>query len=89
VTDAGLAHLKNLKNLTYLNLYGTGITDAGLVHLKGLTNLKKLYLWQTKVTSSGADDLRKAIPGLDVNTGGDTEPVKTDAKPKEEPPTKK
>ncbi len=53
VTDAGLAHLKPLANLEYLNLYSTEISDAGLAHLESLSKLKSLYLWQTKVTDAG------------------------------------
>ena len=89
VTDAGLKSLANLNSLEYLNLYGTGITDAGLVHLKGLSKLKHLYLWQTKVTPAGANDLRKALPGLDVNLGPDVEAPKSAAGAKETTDTKK
>ena len=34
VTDAGLAHLKDCKGLTYLDLSNTAVTDAGLAHFK-------------------------------------------------------
>ena len=69
VTDAGLKSLKGLANLEYLNLYGTAITDAGLTELAGLKNLKTVYLWQTKVTQQGLDNLKKAMPKLDVIGG--------------------
>ena len=69
VTDAGLKNLKGLANLEYLNLYGTPITDAGLTELAGLKNLKTVYLWQTKVTQQGLDNLKKAMPKLDVIGG--------------------
>jgi len=71
VTDAGLANLKGLTSLEYLNLYGTGIGDAGLTHLTGLKNLKKLFLWQTKVTDAGVEQLKKALPGVEINRGFD------------------
>ena len=35
-TDAGLEHLKGMKQLQKLDLYGTRVTDAGLEHLKGM-----------------------------------------------------
>src|SRR4029079_5531001 len=44
VTDAGLAYLALLPDLTGLNLRGTGVKGDGLVHLKGLTGLKVLEL---------------------------------------------
>ena len=66
ITDAGLAHLKDLGNLEYLNLYGTAVTDAGLEHLKGLKNLKKLYVWQSQVTDAGIAKLKEALPDVTV-----------------------
>jgi YHS domain-containing protein len=69
VTDAGLAHLKNLSKLEYLNLYATSVTDKGLANLEGLKNLKKLYLWQTKATDAGVAALKKSVPGIVVNRG--------------------
>ncbi len=70
ITDAGLANLKNLKNLQYLNLYGTAVTDAGIRQLASLKSLKTLYLWQTKVTPAGVEALKKALPGVQIDTGG-------------------
>jgi uncharacterized membrane protein/mono/diheme cytochrome c family protein len=70
ITDAGLANLSGLKNLQYLNLYGTAITDAGLKQLAALKSLKTLYLWQTKVTPAGVEALKKALPGVQIDTGG-------------------
>jgi hypothetical protein len=89
ITDAGLKSLANLTALEYLNLYGTGITDAGLPALRGLSKLKHLYLWQTKVTQAGASDLRKALPGLDVNLGPDVESTKPAQEAKEKTDSKK
>jgi len=41
ITDAGLPHLKDLTNLTYLNLIETQITDSGVAELqKALPNCK-------------------------------------------------
>lgn len=53
VTDAGLAHLAAMKNLTRVHLENTKITDAGLDHLKGLANLEYLNLYGTQVTDAG------------------------------------
>src|SRR5271170_1713675 len=56
VTDAGLKDLKELKNLTLLNLGFTQVTDAGLKDLKELKNLTSLNLQDTKVTDKGVDE---------------------------------
>ena len=53
ITDAGLVHLKDLTNLTFLGLGGTQITDAGLEHLKGMTNLTRLDLSSPQITDAG------------------------------------
>jgi hypothetical protein len=50
VTNAGLAHLKTLRDLEELDLARTDVTDAGLKHLQGLVKLRSLSLIGTKVT---------------------------------------
>lgn len=57
ITDAGLASLASMKNLTELHLENTGITDAGLDHLKVLASLEYLNLYNTKVTDAGIQKL--------------------------------
>jgi len=58
VTDAGLAALKEFKNLQILHLEKTSIGDEGLAHLKGLTELRYLNLYGTKVTDKGLEHLK-------------------------------
>jgi hypothetical protein len=53
VTDAQLAHLKDLTNLTHLHLENTKITDKGLDQIKGLTNLEYLNLYGDNVSDAG------------------------------------
>jgi serine/threonine protein kinase len=53
VTDAGLAHLKEVKGLTSLRIDNTLVSDAGLGHLKDLRRLKNLDISNTKVTDDG------------------------------------
>ncbi len=68
ITDAALAHLKGLTNLTYLFIISTPVTDAGLVHLGGLTDLQLLVLSDCKqVTKRGIADLKKALPNTDIS----------------------
>ncbi|MEE2707567.1 MAG: hypothetical protein VX988_10980 [Planctomycetota bacterium] len=59
VTDAGLMHLRGLKNLKELKLFRTKVTDAGLVHLKGLTGLEELNLTNTEITDAGLVHLKE------------------------------
>lgn len=67
ITDAGLAALRGLTNLTELELQHCPITDAGLQSLKGLTQLRRLFLDETKVTPAGVAELQSAIPALEVH----------------------
>jgi Leucine-rich repeat (LRR) protein len=69
VQDEMLKGLSGLKQLEYLNLYGTGITDSSLTYLGGLKNLTALYLWQTKVTEAGVAKLKTTNPALQISFG--------------------
>lgn len=59
ITDDGLKHLKQIKELDSLDLEFTAITDAGLSHISHMTSLKKLDLEGTKITDAGLKHLRK------------------------------
>ena len=68
VTDEAAEHLVRIKSLVTIGLDGTGFTDAGLSKLKDLPQLKILDLRRVaKVTDAGISELRKALPGLQVN----------------------
>ncbi len=66
VTDAGLVHLQRLTKLRWLCLNQTQVTDNGLAHLEGLTQLTELHLRRTQVTDAGIDELKKALPNLEI-----------------------
>lgn len=53
VTDADLAHLSGMRNLSRLMLSRTGITDAGLAALKANAALETINLYGTAVTDAG------------------------------------
>jgi hypothetical protein len=53
VSDAGLTHFKDCKNLTALFLGGTQLSDAGLAYFKGCNNLRDLNLQVTQVSDAG------------------------------------
>ena len=68
ITDAGLAHLAGLENLTGLRIYRDQsihdldpdeplITDAGLAHLRGLTNLDALDMVGQRITDAGLEHI--------------------------------
>jgi hypothetical protein len=57
VKDDELAILKDIPNLTELNLGGTVVNDVGLAHLKPLTRLTRLGLQNTKITDAGLPNL--------------------------------
>ncbi|MFB3065779.1 MAG: hypothetical protein ACE10D_04610, partial [Planctomycetota bacterium] len=62
ITDAGAAHLANLKHLEMLQLQFTKISDAGLGHLEQLEDLRFLDLRGTGVTPTAADGFRNTHP---------------------------
>jgi hypothetical protein len=53
VTDAGLAHFKDCKNLIALWLPRTMVTDAGVANFKDCKNLTVLNLYGTQVGDAG------------------------------------
>lgn len=58
ITNAGLVHLGNLKQLRDLDLGATKIGDAGLAHLRDLSNLERIDLQHyTKITNAGMSHL--------------------------------
>jgi YHS domain-containing protein len=57
VTDAGLAHVAAMRNLTRLHLERTAVTDAGLAALSQLPELEYLDLYHTTITSAGLQRL--------------------------------
>lgn len=57
LTDAGLTHVAELKDVVSLNLRDTKITSAGLIHLKGLTKLRRLHLERTGIDDEGIGNL--------------------------------
>jgi hypothetical protein len=53
ITDAGMEHLTELRDLEYLELDSTAISDAGLSHLKELKRLRHIRLENTRITDKG------------------------------------
>lgn len=59
VKEDELVLLKEIPNLTELNLGGTNVDDTLLAHLKPLTNLTRLGLHNTKITDAGLAHLQE------------------------------
>ncbi len=53
VTDAGMVHFKDCKDLRHLYLDNTKVTDAGMVHFKDCKNLTTLWLNNAPVGDAG------------------------------------
>ncbi len=57
ITDKGLTHLVNLKELESLNLYNNeAITNKGTSLLSTMKNLKRIYVWGTTVEKKENDN---------------------------------
>ncbi len=70
VTDEGLAYISHLRNLQWLDLYGTSVTDAGLKHLPNLKKLERLTLHGSLVTEVGIKELQHNAGTANLSRGG-------------------
>jgi len=67
LTDRGLAQLASVgQRIATLELIGNPITDAGLAHLKQMKSLNFVVVDRTQVTAAGVEELRTALPDLNV-----------------------
>jgi len=69
VTDAGLANLKNLPYLEYMNLVDTKISDAGLKSVAPMKGLRSVYVWKSAVTDSAVAQVGRQFPTLLIVNG--------------------
>ena len=75
ISDTGLVHIQDWKDLALLDLTGSKVTDAGLDHLADFQNLGLLVIRVTKVTETGVKKLSAALPGCKIQwDGGVIEP---------------
>ena len=70
ISDVGLACLRDLTNLSELNLSDTKVTDAGLAHIEGLINLATLDLSVTEISDKGLVHLKNLTKLFRLNLGG-------------------
>ena len=62
----GMENRAGLSQLRELDLSKTQITDTGLKYLRGLKQLQYLNLHDTNVTRQGVQDLKQAMPSVNV-----------------------
>jgi hypothetical protein len=69
VTDQGIAQIKSLPHLEYLNVIDTKIGDAGLKDIASIKGLRSIYVWQSAVTDSAVAQTARKTPGLQIVNG--------------------
>jgi Leucine-rich repeat (LRR) protein len=69
VTVQGLAQLKNLTNLTYLNLVRIELNEELVDLLISMENLREIYLYETGLNKAAISRLTDARPKVFVNGG--------------------
>ena len=69
VTSAGVAKLKPLEKLTYLNLVRAQMDDSLIDTLIGMENLREVYLYQSGLTEDAIARLGVARPKMFVKGG--------------------
>jgi hypothetical protein len=69
VSEAALAHLKDLSNLRHLHL-NHKVTDRGLVHLQQLQDLTTLAFTEAPITDAGLEHLAKIATLRQVSLAG-------------------
>ena len=69
ITGSNLRALSNLKYLENLNVYNTKFNNSAISDLTELSSLKRLYLWNTNISREGVQQLKNALPDVEINTG--------------------
>ena len=82
MTDAGLVHLRDMKQLRSLDLSGTALSDAGLERLGEFKQLTSLSLLKTKVTAEGVKKLTAGLPACQILWDGGVIEPRTASTPK-------
>ncbi|QRR02970.1 c-type cytochrome domain-containing protein [Dyadobacter sandarakinus] len=69
VTDAGMASLRDLPYLEYMNVVDTKVGDEGLKSAASIKALRSIYVWQSAVTDTAVQQLAATRPGLLIVNG--------------------
>jgi hypothetical protein len=68
VTDAGVAKISTLQNLSSLNVSGCRITDACVPALARMQRLNNLYIGRTAVSGAALQALQGQLPRCRIST---------------------
>jgi uncharacterized membrane protein len=66
ISDTGIAYLKGMTYLEYLNISGNRISGKVLSTLKQFGNLKKVFFYETNIPASSLIAFQTSIPGMKV-----------------------
>ena len=66
IVDPEMRLLARLRNLSKLNIDGTGVTAAGLLSLKSLATLTKLELGSLQINKTAKAQLAQALPNCEI-----------------------
>lgn len=69
ITVEGIAQLKSLENLSYLNLVRIKLNDQLVDQLVSMENLREIYLFDTGLDQASITRLKEARPKVFVNGG--------------------
>lgn len=69
ITPEGIAQLKSLENLTYLNLIRVPLDDSLVDVLIGMENLREVFLYEAGLSESAISRLKTARPKMYVKEG--------------------
>jgi hypothetical protein len=72
IDDAGFAKLTNLTSMMELHLDHVALTDASVKLLTGMSKLNYLDLYHTGFSEQGYENLKKALPGCNINWNKDS-----------------
>ncbi len=70
ITDGMLTPLLRLKELRSLSLVGNPVAAPAVAALKALPRLESLYLYQTGVSAADWPALQRALPAVQLDSGG-------------------
>ena len=65
-TPALIAQVARLTRLQHLRVSAPTLTDARLAQLKGLSKLRRLDVVETQVSDGGKEDLKQALPFVQI-----------------------
>ena len=69
ISTAGIAQLKTLQHLEYINIVNTKADDGALLILSDIHSLRNIYCWNSMITASAIEKLKTKLPSVRVDSG--------------------